>query len=216
MRWLSLCGAAFVACFAGSVAVYGGGAGGDPGGIVAYYADPSDRLRQIAEFTLLLAGCVCLLVFVVFVARQLVDDELLASAAVVSGGGSTLLLAVANALWAASAFTAAIERNYRISPATHLLFEDAGFAVVVTAMAFAIPFVAVVTVAARRSRRLPGWFAALGLVCVSGLATAYWYWPIAAYLAWIASASTLLLRSPDSPRRPQPIVAAPSSETEAR
>ena len=183
MRPLSLSGLAFVVCFAAAVAVYGSGAGSDPSSIAAYYADPSDRQRQIAGFAVLLVGCVLLLVYVAVLAREL--DEPLASVALVGGGASALLLALANALWAASAFTVEIERNYELNASTHLLLEDTGFGVFATAMAFAIPFVACI------STRQPSWLAALGGLSAIGLAAAYWYWPVAVFLVWVACGSAL-------------------------
>lgn len=192
MRRLPLSGLAFVGCFAVSVALYGSGAGSDPAGIVSYYSSSTDRLRQIAGFGVLLVGCVFLLVYVVVLTRDVVPDEPLATVALLSGGGGTLLLAAGNALWASSAFTAELERNYRMSPQAHLLLEDAGFALVVSGMALAIPFVAGTSLAAVRSRRLPRWFGLLGAVAVVGLAAAYWYWPLAAFLAWIACGSVLV------------------------
>jgi hypothetical protein len=56
-------------------------------------------------------------------------------------GGAVLLLAVGNALWAASAFAAEIGSGYQPSPQAHLLVEDPVFVVVVSTMAVAIPLV---------------------------------------------------------------------------
>jgi hypothetical protein len=199
VRWLPLSGLAFVVCFALAVGLYGSGAGSDPAGIVAFYGSRADRLRQIGGFSVLLAGCVFLLLYVAVVAREHVREEPLATVALLSGSASTLLIAISNALWAASAFAGEIEPNFRIGPAAHLLIEDAGFVVLVTAMVLAIPFVASVSVASWRSRRLPTWFAAMGGVCVAGLAGAYWYWPLVAYLIWIGCGSALLLRQQGEP-----------------
>lgn len=200
MRLLSLSGLGFVACFLGAVGLYGDGAGSDPGGIAAYYASDANRLRQIGGFAVLLLGCVLLLVYSAVVARTLVHGEL-AWLVLASGAGSALLLAVADALWAGSAFAAEIETGYRVPAGPHVLLEDTAFAVVVAAMAVAIPFVAASALAGARAGRLPRWHAALGVVAVAGLAAAYWYWPLAAYLLWVASGSVLLLRSPSRGER---------------
>ena len=194
MRWLPLTGLAFAVCFALAVALYGSGAGSDPAAISAYYASSANRLRQIGGFAALLAGCVFLLGYVVVLVSAIVRNEPLRTIALLSGAGAVLLLAVGNALWAASAFVAEIERDYRINPQTHLLIEDAGFAVVVSAMAIAIPFVLSVSLAALRSRALPRWFALLGGLAAVGLAAAYWYLPLSAFLVWIACGSVLLAR----------------------
>jgi hypothetical protein len=91
--------------------------------------------------------------------------------------------------------------DYYASPASrmrqiagHLLIEDAAFVVVVSAMAIAIPFVAVISLAASASGELPRWFAVLGFIAVLGLAAAYWYLPLFAFLVWIASGSLLVWR----------------------
>jgi hypothetical protein len=202
VRWLPLSGVAFVACFALAVALYGSGAGNDPIEIVAYYASSANRLRQIGGFAALLAGCLFLLVYVVVVVREVVREEPLSTIALLGGAGAALLLAVGDALWAASALTAEIESGYRMSAPAHLLIEDAGFAVVVSGMAVAIPFVLAVSVATARSGRLPYWFALLGGVAVIGLAAAYWYLPLAAFLLWIACGSLLLARARPRPTTP--------------
>jgi hypothetical protein len=108
---------------------------------------------------------------------------------------------VGNALWAATAFTAELESGYRTNPQAHLLIEDAAFIAVVSAMAMAIPFVAVTSLAASTSRQLPRWFGALGFFGILGLAAAYWYFPLFVFLVWIASGSLLLWGRP-VPRSP--------------
>jgi hypothetical protein len=192
MRRLSLSGVAYVGCFVLAVVLYGSGAGSGSSEIVAYYASHANRLRQIAGFAALLVGCVFLLVYVVVLARSVVRDEPFSTIALLSGGASALLLAAGNALWAATAFTAEIEPGYRVSPQAHLLIEDAGFIVVVSGMALAIPLVVLTSLVVKRSRRLPRWFAYLGAVATAGLATAYWYFPLLAFLVWIACGSVLL------------------------
>jgi len=192
VRRLPLTGLLFVACFALAVIRYGNGAGSAPAGIVAYYASHANRLRQIEGFAALLAGCVFLLVYVAVLARELVREEPLASIALVCGAGMTLLLAAGNALWGATAFTAEIEGGFRITPATHLLVEDTGFALVVTGAAVGVPFVLATSIAVARSRVLPRWFVLLGAVAALGLAAAYWYWPLAAFAVWVACGSVLL------------------------
>jgi hypothetical protein len=195
MRWLPLTGLAFVGCFALAVGLYGSGAGSDPTAVVAYYATSADRLRQIGGFAVLLTGCVFFLVYVVVLVRAASVSEPLSTVALFSGGSAALLLAIGNALWAGSAFTAEIERNYRVPASTHLLIEDAGFVVVLSSMAMAIPCVLVVSLATWHSRRLPRWFALFGIVTALALAAAYWYWPLAVFLVWIACGSFLLARS---------------------
>jgi hypothetical protein len=192
---LSWSGLLFVVCFGLAVGLYGSGAGTARAEIVAYYASEADRMRQIAGFAALLAGCVFLLVHVGVLVRAVVVHEQLATIALLSGGAATLMLAITNALWAASAFTAEIERNYQVSVAIHLLIEDTGFVVLVTGMAMAIPFVAAVSLAATRAAGLPRWFGLLGGLSVVGLAAGYWYWPLAVFLVWIGCSSVLLARA---------------------
>jgi hypothetical protein len=187
-RLSALSGLGFVACFAAAAALYGSGAGSSSGEIAAFYASSGDRARQIAGFAVLLAGCVLLLVYVGRLCRSIRAGY----AVLGSGVAATVLLALANALWAASAFTVELESGYRIDPRTHLLVEDTGFAVLVTAAALAIPFVVGGSVRAVRASGFPRWFTHLGGVAALGLATAYWYLPLAAFLLWVACGSVLL------------------------
>ncbi|HEX4525365.1 MAG TPA: hypothetical protein VH108_01330 [Gaiellaceae bacterium] len=196
VRWLALTGLAFVAFFVLAIVLYGSGAGSEPSQIVAYYASTANRMRQVGGFASLLVGCVLLSAYVGVLTRQVVGDKSLAMVAIASGVGSALLLAVGNGLWAASAFTVELESGYRTNPQAHLLVEDAAFVVVVSAMAIAIPFVAVISLAASASRQFPGWFSVLGFIAIVGLAAAYWYFPLFAFLVWIASGSLLLSRRP--------------------
>jgi len=194
VRLSALSGLAFVACFAAAAALYGSGAGDHAAEIASYYSDHGDRMRQIAGFAVLLAGCVLLLVYVGRLCRSTGAGH----AVVGSGIAATAVLAVANALWAATAFTAETEADYRIDPRTHLLFEDAAWLTVVSSAALAIPFVVGITLRTRRTG-LPRWFAWLGGLAALGLATAYWYFPLAAFLAWIGCGSVLLASRDSSP-----------------
>ena len=62
----------------------------------------------------------------------------------------------------------------------------------VTAAALAIPFVVASSVRAVRTSGFPRWFTALGGLAGLGLAAAYWYWPLAVFLLWIACGNVLL------------------------
>jgi len=121
MRWS---GIAFVVCFVAAAATYGSGAGRSAAEIAAYYASPGDRARQIAGFGILLAGALCLILFVA---------RLPGTVPLVSGAATAVLLTGANALWAGSAFTAHVEGASHVDPNTHLMFEDTGFALFVAA-----------------------------------------------------------------------------------
>jgi hypothetical protein len=192
VRWLPLTGIAFVALFGAAALLYGNGAGSSPDEIAAYYADAGDRLRQIGGFAVLLLACLFLAAYVAVIVRRVVDAEPLATIALASGTCAVGLLAVANALWATTAFTAELEAGYRVSPHTHLLVEDGAFIVLMSAAALAIPFVAVASWAAASMRVLPRWFAVLGVLAMLGLAAAYWYFPLLAFLLWIAAGSLAL------------------------
>jgi hypothetical protein len=188
VRLSALSGLVFVACFAGAAVLYGSGAGSHRAEISAYYADHGDRLRQISGYAVLLAGCVFLLVYIGRLCRVArVGNAVLGSGIVAAG-----LLAVANALWAASAFTVETEPAYRIDPRTHLLFEDAGFLTLVSAAALTIPFVVAASVRAVRNSGFPRWFVPLGSLAALELATPYWYFPLAFFLVWVACGSVLL------------------------
>lgn len=167
-------GVGFVACFVVAAILYGGGAGSGAREIATYYQHHASR--QVAGFAVLLAGCVLLLVFVVRVAA----GNLLATA---GGLATTLLLAIGNALWAATAFAVELEPGYHPARRSHLLVEDAGWVVIVSGAALAIPLVVAVSRASPKR-----WFRALGAVTVPALATAYWYAPLVVFLVWIVAA----------------------------
>jgi hypothetical protein len=192
VRQLALTGIVFVALFVAAAGLYGSGAGSSPGEIASYYADTGNRMRQIGGFAVLLLGCLFLAAYVAVLVTGVVRDQLLAPVALVSGACAVGLLAVANALWAATAFTVELEPAYHVGRGTHLLIEDSGFVVLVSAAALAIPFVAVTSWAASSSQLLPRWFGVLGVLAVLGLAAAYWYFPLAAFLVWIAAGSLAL------------------------
>jgi hypothetical protein len=201
MRLVPLSGVAFVGCFAVAAALYGGGAGSSAASISAYYA-AGDGHRQIAGFAVLLAGTVCLLHFVAVLRRELVREEPLATVALASGIAAAALLLAANALWAATAFAVELEpAGFRVDPGAHLLVEDAAFALVVTAAATAIPLVVATTLAARRSGWAPPWLTWLGAAAAAALAAAYWYVPLAIFLAWLAAVSLRLAAPAAAPAR---------------
>ena len=116
-RLSGLSGLAFVVCFSGAAALYGSGAGDHAAEIAAYYSDHGDRMRRIAGFAVLLAGCVFLLLYVGRLCRSTGAGHAVSR----SGIAATALLGLANALWAASAFTVETEPGYRIDPRTHLV-----------------------------------------------------------------------------------------------
>jgi hypothetical protein len=155
-------GLAFVGLFALGAAVYGSGAGSSDAEITAY-ASHGNRLHQLIGFGLVATAGVLLAVFAAGFASRV---------AIVGGVLSAALLLVANALWAASAFTVELE-HYALSPRTHLLFEDAGFACFVSAAAAAIPLVLAVSV----ERTTPRWLAAFGVAAAIALALSYFYFP---------------------------------------
>jgi hypothetical protein len=178
-------GIGFVAVFVAGAIVYGSGAGSTDAEISSYYASHGNRLHQLVGFALIVVALVLFVVFVVGLADVLPPRR--AVVAYVSGGCAAGLLFGANALWAASALTVELESGYRIEPRTHLLLEDAGFALFVSAAAVAIPLVAAVSLSGAYAR----WFAPAGIVVAFGLAASYWYFPFFAFLAWVALAATL-------------------------
>ena len=88
---------------------------------------------------------------------------------------------------------------YHPARRSHLLVEDAGWAVIVSGAAPAIPFVIAVSRASPKR-----WFRALGAITVPALATAYWYAPLAVFLAWIVAADLNLSAEPDMSGRGTP------------
>ena len=183
-------GIGFVAAFVAGVVAYGSGAGSGDAEIAAYYANHGDRVHQIVGFALIAVAVVLFVVFVAGLQDVLARDR--SVVAFISGGCAAALLLGANALWAASALTVELESGYRIDPRTHLLFEDAGFALFVSAAAVAVPLVAVVSLSAGYAQ----WFAVAGTVVVLALGTSYWYFPFFVFLAWVAVAAVLDPRTP--------------------
>jgi hypothetical protein len=172
-RWCAYAGLAFVALFAAGAAVYGSGAGSSDAEIAAYYASHGNRLHQLIGFGLVAAAGVLLAVFAAGFASPV---------AIVGGVLSAALLLVANALWAASALTIELEPGHVLSPRTHLLLEDAGFACFVSAAAAAIPLVVAVSV----ERTTPRWVAGFGAAAAIALALSWFYFPFFVFLAWVA------------------------------
>jgi len=189
MRWVALSGTAFVILFVLAVLLFGSGAGHQPAEIVAYYRGHGDRVRQIAGFYVL---AVAVLFFVWFssVLRSTLEAPLVLAAGTLTGA----LLLAADALWAATAITVQHERGFVLDPGTHLMVEDAGFALYVAAMLGAMAFVTAASAAILRTRRLPAVLGLLGLPVAASLAAAWYYVPLFALLAWVLATSLVCLR----------------------
>jgi hypothetical protein len=176
----TVAGLGFAVTFVGGALVYGSGAGRTAAEISAYYADPSHRARQLSGFAIVLVASLLLVVFVSTLRSRL---------AVLSGGVTAGLLIGANALWAASALVVELEPDYRIDPRTHLLVEDAGFGLFISAAAAAIPLVAAVSM---RSSA-PSWFRWAGVPVAAALAASFLYIPFFVFVGWIVAAAVLSL-----------------------
>jgi hypothetical protein len=186
----TLGGVGFVAAFVAGAIAYGSGAGTSNAEITAYYASHAHQTHQLVGFALIVVASVFFVVFVTGLGGVVPPERSVFAS--VSGGSAATLLLAANALWASSALTVELEHGYRIDPRTHLLFEDAGFALFVSAAAVAVPLVVAVSVWGTYAR----WFALAGILVVAALATSYWYFPFFVFLAWVALAAVL------EPRRP--------------
>jgi hypothetical protein len=191
MRWVALSGTAFVILFGVAIVLFGSGAGQHPAEIAAYYGDHGDRIRQIAGFYTL---GVAVLLFVWFsnVLCRTLEAPLVLAAGTLTGA----LLLGADGLWAATAITVQHEQGFGLDPNTHLIVEDAGFALFLAAMLGAMGFVATASVAIVRTRRLPTALGILGFVVAASLAAAWYYLPLFALLAWVLAASLSCLRAP--------------------
>ena len=189
MRWVALSGVAFVAFFVVAVLLFGSGAGRQPAEIAAYYGDHGDRLRQIAGFYAL-GIAVLFLVWFSSVLRHTLGSPLVLATGSLTGA----LLLGAGALWVATAITVQHERSFALDPSTHLIVEDAGFALFLAAMLAAMGFVASASVAILRTRRLPRALGVVGLLVAASLAAAWFYVPLFVLLAWILATSLLSLR----------------------
>ena len=175
--------------FVVAVLLFGSGAGRQPAEIAGYYGDHGDRLRQIAGFyTLGLA--VLFLVWFASVLRHRLDSPLVLATGTLTGA----LLLGAGALWAATAITVQHERAFVLDPNTHLIVEDAGFALFLASMLTAMGFVVTASVATLRTRRLPRALGVVGLLAAASLAAAWYYVPLFAFLGWVLVTSLLCLR----------------------
>jgi hypothetical protein len=178
-------GVGFVVAFIGGAIAYGSGAGSSNADIASYYASHGNRMHQVVGFALVAAAAVLFVVFVAALGDVLPRGPSLV--VLVSGGCAAALLLAANALWASSALTIELEAGYRIDPRTHLILEDAGFALFVSAAAVAVPLVVAVSASGAYDR----WFALAGIAVVAALLTSYWYFPFFVFLAWVALAVVL-------------------------
>jgi hypothetical protein len=195
VRWVALSGTAFVVAFVIAVLLFGSGAGRQPTEIAAYYGDHGDRVRQIAGFYALGIAVLFFVWFSSFLCRTL-DAPLVLAAGTLTGA----LLLGADGLWAATAITVQHERGFVLDPSTHLIIEDAGFALFLAAMLAAMGFVATASVAILRTRRLPTTLGLVGLLVAASLAAAWYYLPLFALLGWVLVTSLLCLR----PHAPMP------------
>lgn len=190
MRWEAVSGAAFVVFFLIAVLLFGSGAGRQPAEIAAYYGDHGDRVRQIAGFYTLAVAVLFFVWFASVLCRTL-DAPLVLAAGTLTGA----LLLGADGLWAATAITVQHEEGFVLDPSTHLIVEDAGFALFLAAMLAAMGFVATASVAILRTRRLPSTLGVVGFLVAASLAAAWYYLPLFALLAWVLAVSLLSLRS---------------------
>jgi hypothetical protein len=189
MRWVALSGVAFVGFFVIAVVLFGSGAGRQPTEIAVYYSDHGDRVRQIAGFYALGIAVLFLVWFSNVLCRAL-DAPLVLAAGTLTGA----LLLGAGGLWAATAITVQHEQGFVLDPSTHLIIEDAGFALFLGAMLAALGFVATASVAILRTRRLPAPLGAVGLLVAASLTAAWYYLPLFALLAWVLATSLFCLR----------------------
>jgi hypothetical protein len=169
--------------------LFGSGAGRQPSEIVAYYGSHGDRIRQIAGFYALGVGVLFFVWFSGVLCRTL-DAPLILAAGTLTGA----LLFCADALWTATAVTAQHERGFVLDPNTHLLMEDAGFVLFLAAMLGAMGFVATTSIAIVRTRSLPLALGVAGFPVAASLASAWYYLPLFALLAWTLAASLLLFQ----------------------
>jgi hypothetical protein len=193
VRWVALSGAVFVVVFAIAIVLFGSGAGRQPAEITAYYGDHGNRVRQIAGFYALALAVLFFLWFSSVLSRTL-DAPLLLATGTLTGA----LLLGADGLWAATAITVQHEQRFVLDAGTHLIIEDAGFALFLSAMVAAMGFVATASVAILRTRRLPAALGVLGFLVAASLTAAWYYLPLFALLGWVLVTSLLCLRAPNS------------------
>jgi nitrate reductase NapE component len=171
--------------------------------ILDYYTDSGSRAREYVSAILIGLGIVVFLIFVVglrdVLARAVGERSSLPNLAFAGGLAFALLYAVGNAAMTAVTATFEFTDEFELDPDTARLFRTFGF-LWLTALAgmTGALLVAATSVAARRTRVLPGWLAWVGFVLTLVLLASLLLLGVGAFgfVVWVLVTSIVLVVRP--------------------
>lgn len=198
-RWAPLSGIAYVVLFVVALVVSGDGAGNTAQEYADYYADSTNRTREIFTLFLLIGAALVLLWFVAALRGILVraEGEAARWTALAFGAGvaSASLLCVAASLFAAPAILAE-DGDFELDPGAGSLFANAGYAAFVSSVMIAGMLVFATSIVSARTGVLPRWLGLVGFLVAAIMLFAVFFFPLFVWLAWLLAVSiVLILRS---------------------
>lgn len=211
-RWLPLSGLVSAVLIMIAIFFFADDSGETDQEIVSYYADSGNRNQVEVGFSLIAAGALLLTLFVMLLRGRLRAAEgepaTFTAAAYAGGITSAALLLVANAFFAAPAFSAG-EDHFRLDPNTFRLGENVGYAIFVSANWLAIFLVLGTSILAIKTAALPRWLGWLGIPVAFFLLVAFIFVPFIVLLGWIALVSVVMTWWPERAGAPGMAAAPP-------
>jgi hypothetical protein len=211
-RWLPLSGLVSAVLIMIAIFFFADDSGETDQEIVSYYADSGNRNQVEVGFSLIAAGALLLALFVMLLRGRLRAAEgepaTFTAAAYAGGITSAALLLVANAFFAAPAFSAGEDR-FRLDPNTFRLGENVGYAIFVSANWLAIFLVLGTSILAIKTAVLPRWLGWLGIQVAFFLLVAFIFVPFIVLLGWIALVSVVMTWWPERAGAPGMAAAPP-------
>jgi hypothetical protein len=200
-RWTPWAGCAFIVLYIAAFASGIDDIGSSDREILSYYADGSNRVKQIIAFFLISVAVLSLVWFAAGLRSRIasLEDSPAALAAFVWGGGTscaTLLLA-GNAVSRSTA-VAAYDERFQLDPNAWRLVDEVGSLLFVSGALAAIPLVAGVSRAALRYGVLPRWLGRAGYAAAVLLPLAFAFVGFLALFLWVIAVSVTLARRPRS------------------
>lgn len=193
-RSAALAGLAFVVLYIAAFAL-GIEVGKSDREILDYYADSSNRAKEVLAFFLIAAAA---LAFVVFagalrsvIARAEQETAMLAELAWAGGIACAVLVLAGNAVSRATAFTA-MSDEFQLDPNTRRVVEDVGFLLFASGALAAILLVVAVSLATLRHRTLPRWLGWAGFPAAALLTLAIAFVGFLVLAVWVLAVSAAL------------------------
>jgi hypothetical protein len=194
-RWSALAGVLFVALFAVALAL-SSATGDSPTEVQQWYADSGNRTKEFVAWFLFMAAAIAFLSFLGTLRDMLVRAEggpgTLSSLVFGPGIAFTVLLVGAVSLFAAPAALGG-EDNFKLDPNTAEMFADAGYFVLVGGGMIASIAVLATSMAALRTRVLPGWLGWSGLIVAVAMLFSVFFLPLLVFLAWVLAVSLVMV-----------------------